>query len=109
MPVYHQSLVRRFSGFPAEQQLIMICNELNRATAQREHPEYYRKDLVLAMELMDFTIRDPKWQAKFRELLRARELLAVLYGQPGQRPEGLTRTLVQLHPAAYCMLMKDRN
>lgn len=57
----------------------MISNELNRAATWHDRPDYYRKHLVLAMELMDFCIRDPKWQLKLRELLRARELMGKYY------------------------------
>lgn len=104
MPIYHPSLVQRFVNFPPEQQLLMIGNELNRATNQHERPDYYHKHLVLAMELMDLCIRDPKWQLKLRELLRARELMGKYYLSGSQNLQQFTDNLIKLSPQAYRLL-----
>ncbi len=99
MAIWHTSLVDRFPGFPKHQQLLMVCNELRRANAQQKRPDYYKKHLELALELMDFLIDDRKqWSYAYRELMRAREVLAEYYISAPNSTDSLVRTLISLTP-----------
>ncbi len=86
----------------------MVTNELNRANNQQNNTSEYKASLELALELMDFIIDDkPKWDRKYRELLRARQYLASLYidAETYTDTTALQRTLIQLDPVAVSMLI----
>ncbi|MDO9548806.1 MAG: hypothetical protein Q7J65_07595 [Candidatus Marinimicrobia bacterium] len=104
MPVYHKTLLDRFGTFPQAQQILMICNELNRAESQVERFDYYQHHIILAMELMDFLIRDKKWQPKYKEILRAREMLGQYYLSSDKDLKNYTDNLIKLSPEAFRML-----
>jgi len=104
MPVYHQTLLDRFATFPRAQQLLMVVNELNRAGLQVKRFDYYQHHIILAMELLDFLIRDQKWQARLKEVLRAREILGQYYLSSEQDLKKYTDNLIKLSPEAYRML-----
>jgi len=109
MPVYHKTLVDRFKTFPRAQQILMVCNELNRAMNQAEQFDYYQHHITLAMELMDFLIRDKKWQTGYKEILRARELLGQYYFSTDLNLGKFTDNFIRLSPEAYRMLRPGRN
>ena len=104
MPIYHQTLQDRFATFSQAQQILMISNELNRAGSQRARFDYYQHHIVLAMELLDFLIRDQKWQPKLKEILRAREMLGQYYISAETDLNKFTENLIKLSPEAYRML-----
>ena len=107
MPVRHKSLSHRFHTFSKSQQLLMVCNELNRAESQRKHPGYYKKHIELALELMDFLIDDyAKWEYSYKELLRAREVMAEYYIAQPKSTRSLVDNLIKLCPEAYRMLSR---
>lgn len=100
--IWHPALEKRWQTFPEHQQILMICNELNRASnLQSDHKEY-KNALERALELMDFTIDDPRTRNKLHEFLRARRMIAQMYVN-SQRYETkrLQRALVQLYPHAW--------
>jgi len=80
--MWHPGLSYRVSEFTKEQQLLMICNELNRARNNRDYPEEYKNCLERAIELTDIFSCDPRWDTGLRELRRARRLIAQQYIHP---------------------------
>lgn len=71
----------RWASFPFEQQILMIGNEMNRSlhhlTLQawdRSRPSYER-----VLQLVDLTVGSRLTPSRRRELLRWRDLVAVLY------------------------------
>ncbi len=107
MTLWHKNLESRFSGLPTHQQIIMVTNELNRANHQQNNTSEYKASLERALELLDFIIDDKaKWDQKYRELLRARQYLALLYINAETYTETtlLQRTLIQMDPVAASML-----
>jgi len=108
MPIYHKTLLDRFSTFPQAQQILMICNELNRAGTQVERFDYYQHHIILAMEMLDFLIRDQKWAPKYREILRAREMLGQYYLSSDKDLKKYTDNLIKLSPEAFRMLKPSK-
>ncbi len=67
----------RVSSF---QQILMICNELNRAQNNRAYPEEYANCLERALELCDLCSDDDQWDNhRLLELRRARYVIAEIY------------------------------
>ena len=79
MKIWHKNLKQKFKKYTAENQLLMICNELNRANNSFEIKNEYKNSLERALELFYFLIEDKKWENKLKEILRARDLVAELY------------------------------
>jgi hypothetical protein len=105
MTRWHKSLPERFGAFPKHHQLLMVANELNRANNFMENPREYKNALERALELLDLLSEDPRWRPALRELRRGRQAIAQIY--ISQLPAELlilTRTLIQLDPAAWKML-----
>lgn len=103
----HSSLtLERWQGFPVAQQLLMIANEMNRASklfgaddASRLTGSYER---ILA--LADLTVEAAERRALRRELLRWRDLIGALYisATPDARAHGEAfRALLQFHPETW--------
>ena len=102
----HGSLtVERWSVIPLEQQILMIANEMNRASKllgpadQRRCATSYERIL----RLVDLTIESRKRRGLRRELLRWRDLIAALYQSPERDRTShfaAFRCLLQLHPMA---------
>lgn len=101
----HASLSpERWSAFTRDQQLLMIANELNRATrlfgpadAQRLRNTYER-----VLRLADLTVAVQANRSLRRELLRWREAMGALYLDPVPALHTrLFRALLQLTPATY--------
>ncbi len=71
----------RWASFPFAQQVLMIGNEMTRGLSHlelqawdRARPSYER-----VLQLVDLTVGTPLAQTRRRELLRWRDLVAVLY------------------------------
>ena len=100
--IWHPELEKRWQNLPEHQQILMICNELNRAENLQSDLKEYKNALERALELMDFTIDDPRCRSRLREFLRAREVVARLYISGRQQPTRvLQKALIQLYPAAW--------
>lgn len=99
----------RWAAFPRSQQLLMIANEMNRASklfaaADRERLRgAYERVLALA----NLTVQVTDSRSLRRELLRFRELLAQQYVAEPPDPAAhaaIFRALLQLHPEAWKQL-----
>lgn len=110
MSTQHASLSpERWGRFPLAQQLLMIANEMNRASklfgpsdAERLGNAYER---VLA--LVDLTVQINPRRGLRRELLRWRDLVAELYVAPHREARSHAvafRALLQLHPETWRQL-----
>lgn len=101
MSVQHASLsTERWSGFSLDQQILMIGNEMNRASKlfapgdlDRLRSCYHR-----ALDLVDLTVAVHARRSLRRELLRWRDLVAALYVSP--HPDA------GLHEAAFRCLLR---
>jgi hypothetical protein len=97
----HASLSpERWSAFSLDQQILMIGNEMNRATRLLRPAD--RASLSLAYErvlrLVDLTVEVQARRTLRRELLRWRDLIAELYVRPDPDPGA--------HSAAFrCLLL----
>lgn len=87
----------RWAAFNLDQQILMIGNEMNRATRLLSRDE--RPSLALAYErvlrLTDLTVEVQTQPSLRRELLRCRDLIAELYLQPDS----------ESHAAAFRVLL----
>ena len=78
MNTQHRDLAAgRWHTFPLVVQLANIGSEVERALAWREknNPEYSRRALDRALELLWLTIDDPRHRRRLAELTRLREVL----------------------------------
>jgi hypothetical protein len=97
----HASLTAgRWSAFSLDQQILMIGNEMNRASRLLLAADH--ASLALAYErvlrLVDLTVEVQAGRTLRRELLRWRDLIAELYIRPGQDAAA--------HSAAFrCLLL----
>jgi hypothetical protein len=104
--VQHGSLtVERWSVIPLEQQILMIANEMNRASKLFGPADQGRcaTSYERVLRLVDLTIESRKQRGLRRELLRWRDLIAALYQSPGRDRElhfAAFRCLLQFHPTA---------
>ena len=102
----HASLsVERWSVIPLDQQILMIGNEMNRASKLFEPEDVGRRTgcYERILRLVDLTIETRTQRSLRRELLRWRDLIAALY-QSAESDEALHRAafrcLLQLNPLA---------
>jgi hypothetical protein len=102
----HASLTpERWRSFSLDQQILMIGNEMNRASRFIEladHPALLRA-YERVLRLVDLTVEVQKGYGLRRELLRWRDLVAALYVRPEPDfPEhrAAFRCLLQLTPEA---------
>jgi len=96
----------RWAGFPYEQQILMIANEVHRTARlidlgawDRVHPGLER-----VLQLTDLTISCASSPTRRRELLRWRDIMAILYldEQPdGDMHERAFLCLLQFTPTAF--------
>jgi hypothetical protein len=99
----------RWASFPLAQQLLMIANEMNRASklmAPKDR-ERLRSSYERVLALADLTIRVNPGRSLRRELLRWRGLIGALYVAEGSDPAGhgvAFRALLQLHPETWRQL-----
>ena len=97
MKIWHKSLESRFGSFPVHQQLLMVCNELNRAMNAKSDEKEYKDCLERALELLDFSITSGFWQGSYKELLRGRDQIA-------KDTNDLQKMLISLNPAAFQLI-----
>jgi len=108
--VHHKKLtLEKWSKYTRGQQVLMIGNELNRATNLLKNnmiPEV-KNCYERAMELTDLTSADIKWKGHLKELRRFREVLAELYYIKNGEAElnlRLYKCLIEMIPEAYNVL-----
>ncbi|MCH7613390.1 MAG: hypothetical protein IIB45_08545 [Candidatus Marinimicrobia bacterium] len=105
MTIWHKSLKQRFSSFPVHQQILMVCNELNRASNLKNDVEEYNRCLERSLELLDYFMSDKKGHL-LRESLRIRDIIAEAYISFSTDTKRIQSTLLQMNPTAWCMLNK---
>jgi hypothetical protein len=102
----HSSLTpERWARFDLDQQILMIANEMNRASSllSPEHRPSLQRTYERALRLLDLTVATRSRRGLRRELLRWRDLVAALYIAPGPEPAAHAaafRCLLQFTPAA---------
>ena len=102
----HGSLtVDRWSVIPLEKQILMIANEMNRASKLLGPDDHERcaGSYERILRLVDLTIESRKQRGLRRELLRWRDLIAALYQSPEPDPVlhfSAFRCLLEFHPLA---------
>ena len=99
----------RWARYPRGQQILMIANEMNRASKLlgAEDRERLRGSYERVLALTDLTIRVNDARSLRRELLRWRDLVAELYIAAEADPVAhgaMFRALLQLHPEAWKQL-----
>ncbi len=98
----------RWSRFPFDQQVLMIANELHRASRRCSAGD--REGLRLGYErvfaLLDVTVAVADRRSVRRELLRFREMLAERYLAPPDLAAhlALLRAFLQLSPGAHAQI-----
>lgn len=109
---YHRNLTKeKWSQFPFFQQILMVANELHRASKWIEKGDFSEVKLCYerAFELLYLTIAVLQERRKLRELLRFKEMLALLYVK--KRPllsenESLERVLILLDKESFAQLTR---
>jgi len=102
----HASMTaEKWARFDVAQQILMIGNEMNRASSLWEPARLpsLRRCYERVLRLVDLTIETRSRRGLRRELLRWRDLVAALYIAPRpQRDDHVAafRCLLQLHPIA---------
>ncbi len=102
----HASLTpERWAFFTLDQQLLMIGNEMHRASKLMalQDAERLRRAYERVLSLTDLTVQIQTGRNLRRELLRWRDLVARLYLEPVGRPVDHTdafRALLRFSPAA---------
>ena len=96
--------LERWISFPRDQQLLMIANEMNRASKLLgpEDRERLMAAYERALQLTDLTVATRPARGLLRELLRWRDLVARLYISPRSAPDEhrrAFRALLQMVPA----------
>lgn len=95
----------RWASFDIDRQILMIANEMHRASRllADEEPAARRRGYERVLRLTDLTVRAGPRAALRRELLRWRDLIAELYIADASAPDrhaAALRALLQLRPAA---------
>ena len=103
MTTWHNSLESRFSSFPTHQQILMVCNELNRAANLRDDNAEFKSCMERSLELLDYFMADKKGHL-LRESLRIRDIIAEAYISTPKNTRKIQSILLQMNPAAWCML-----
>lgn len=99
----------RWASYPPGRQLMMIANEMNRASKlfSPGDLERLRHAYERVLALVDLTIQVNDRRSLRRELLRWRDLIAEQYAapEPDSRAHGAAfRALLQLHPETWRQL-----
>lgn len=85
MVIQHKNLAAgRWQQLSLMEQLGNIGSEISRALNWRDKDQKsYENAIDRALELLDLTISDPRWQNRLKEIVRTRELLcdAILGGK----------------------------
>lgn len=101
MKIWHKNLQHRFGDFPLHQQILMICNELNRAENFLGDESEYKMCIERALELIDFSIQSKRWNGKYKEILRARDVIAKLYIAKPEKTLDLQKALISLNTKSF--------
>ena len=93
----------RWGRFPHFQQILMIANEMNRATRLMGHEDVISRRLAYerVLRLVDLTVAVAERRSVQRELLRWRDLVAVLFLMDTAQPDAhraALRALLQQTP-----------
>jgi deoxyribodipyrimidine photolyase-like uncharacterized protein len=104
--VLHKELAARWQNFSVSQRLLMIANELQRAGnwIHKKDWEEAAQAYERAFELVDLTVESANNNNFIKEILRWRELLAMLYSSKGYEAttnNKLLSALITLDPGAY--------
>ncbi len=96
MVMQHKTLADgRWGKFTLFEQLGNVGSEISRALIWKDKDgTAYHNSIERALELMDLTVADPRWQGRLKEIMRARELIAdAIYGgkEYGSTMEDLDR------------------
>ncbi len=106
----HTSLpAERWARFPFDQQVLMIGNEMNRASKLLGPSEgtSLRACYERVLALVDLTVQTQNWPPRRRELLRWRDLAAELLIAERPAPEAHAsafRALLRFTPASYAQI-----
>jgi hypothetical protein len=95
----------RWAGYGRDQQILMIANEMNRASSLTDAADLdrFRRCYERVLRLVDLTVEVNASSALRRELLRWRELAAAVFISPAPNPgehRELFRALLLLNPIA---------
>ena len=110
MTSQHASLTaERWARFPFDQQVLMIGNEMNRASKLLDSSDgrSLRACYERVLALVDLTVQIQNRPARRRELLRWRDLAAVLLIAERPDPEAHAaafRSLLRFTPASYAQI-----
>lgn len=106
----HKSMtLEKWSGFSKGQQILMIANEINRAKniLSKNNSDDIKSSYERALDLIDITVQDSKWENNLKELLRCREFIGMLYNERDSYLNNLLlNNLILLSPEAYNILNK---
>ena len=106
----HTSLtVERWARFPFDQQVLMIGNEMNRASKLLDPSDErsLRACYERVLALVDLTVQTQNWAPRRRELLRWRDLAAELLIAERPDPEAHAAaflSLLRFTPASYAQI-----
>ncbi|PIV09261.1 hypothetical protein COS31_01010 [Candidatus Roizmanbacteria bacterium CG02_land_8_20_14_3_00_36_15] len=77
MKIFHKDLVKRWNKFSILEQMANIGAEVGRAInwKKKHRAEMSKNAFYRALELIDFTVDDPKNKNSLKEILRVREML----------------------------------
>lgn len=104
--IFHSpNLEQHWHTLSLYEQLGHVGSEVGRAALRTERNEIAERDQALtrALELLDFTIADPRWRYRLKEFCRARELLVdTFWGtrEYGDTPKKLEKYFFQFALAA---------
>ncbi len=107
---WHKTMTeKKWSQFPLSQQILMIANELSRATSciKRNDPKEVNLCYERAFELIYLTVAISKNYNFLREFLRFKELLAEQYiasKKDLKKNERLQKVLISLNSEAFNLL-----
>lgn len=81
MAMQHSDLASgRWHELSLFEQMGNIGSEINRALrSQKKDKQLFENSIFRALELLDFTIADPRWRKRLKELTRVREVLCDAY------------------------------
>jgi len=101
--------LQRWQSFSAEQQLLMVANEVHRLqhVLDPTHHAALRRGYERVLRLTDLTLQSTRRRGLRRELLRWRDLVAALYiaAGPDERQHlAVERALLLLFPAGVAQL-----
>jgi len=106
----HASLTAdRWARFPCEKQILMISNEMNRASRLLSDSDGESRGLAYerVLRLVDLSVQVAQKRSLRRELLRWRDLVGALYIAEGPNPTAhaaALRILLQLTPASAAQI-----